>query len=295
MRIPISHAAGALAALLAVFSGPASGASSYDSCAGYIDTVPATLTTQGTWCLSRDLASSLATGAAITAANNNITIDCNGFKLNGLTAGTATQAAGILSHNRLNVTVRGCSIRGFQWGIYLGGSEGGGHLVEDNRLDANRLASIFVAGDGSTIRRNLVLDTGGGTTEYESGEAFGIWTYYDVDVLDNTVSGVAPTGVHEAGNGEATGIYTVLSNGTIAGNRVRGLASKGAYSAFGIDYAGGVPGRYLVSGNHVVGDLRPGSIGIRCLTDTPRVRDNVVSGFPTGIQMCVGSGNDVVP
>ena len=293
MRIPISHAAGALAALLAVFSGPASGASSYDSCAGYLDSVPATLTTQGTWCLSRDLASSLATGAAITAANNNITIDCNGFKLNGLTAGTSTQATGILSNNRLNITVRGCSIRGFQYGVYLGGYKGGGHLVEDNRLDSNRLAAIFVAGDGSTIRRNLVLDTGGGTDPYAAGEAYGMMTFYDVDVLDNTISGVAPV-LGEFG-GRATGIYTVLMNGTIAGNRIRGLVSLGEGEAIGMDLAGETPGRYLVSDNHIVGDLRPGGVGIWCRSDKPRVRDNVVSGFATGIQTCVGSGNDVVP
>ena len=53
-------------------------AQSYDSCAGFIDSLPATITTQGTWCLRGDLATSVTSGNAITIATNNVTIDCMG-------------------------------------------------------------------------------------------------------------------------------------------------------------------------------------------------------------------------
>src|SRR5690606_14995164 len=65
---------------------PARAADDYDACAGFIDSVPATITSQGVWCLRKDLSTAIASGSAITIATNNVTIDCNGFKLGGLAA-----------------------------------------------------------------------------------------------------------------------------------------------------------------------------------------------------------------
>src|SRR5688572_11518098 len=65
----------------------ADAAASYDACTGFIDTLPATIGTQGTWCLRNNLTSSLASGAAISIATNNVVLDCNGFKIGGLSAG----------------------------------------------------------------------------------------------------------------------------------------------------------------------------------------------------------------
>src|SRR5678815_5060229 len=47
-------------------------AESYGNCVGYIDTLPATLSTQGVWCLRKDLSTNLATGVAIKVQANNI-------------------------------------------------------------------------------------------------------------------------------------------------------------------------------------------------------------------------------
>ena len=70
MQTIISRAAALLfVASVAVFaaSRPAQ-AETLGSCAGFIDSVPATITTQGTWCLRKDLSTSIASGAAITVA-----------------------------------------------------------------------------------------------------------------------------------------------------------------------------------------------------------------------------------
>src|SRR5262245_20959189 len=75
------------ALLLSLFVLPAVAAESYDACAGFIDTVPTTISTQGVWCLRKDLATAVSNGAAISIEANNVTIDCNGFKLGGLAAG----------------------------------------------------------------------------------------------------------------------------------------------------------------------------------------------------------------
>ena len=51
----------------------------FASCRGFIDSLPATITSGGTWCLDHDVATSMTSGAAIDIQSNNVTIDCNGF------------------------------------------------------------------------------------------------------------------------------------------------------------------------------------------------------------------------
>ena len=165
-------------------------AESYDNCTGFITSVPAVISTQGTWCLKQDLSTSMSSGNAITIATNNVTIDCNDFKLGGLAAGLGTTAFGVQATDRQNATVRHCNIRGFLYGISLESATTGGHLIEDNRFDGNTFSAIHVEGDGSTVRRNRVFDTGGSLA---SSNARGVFVYYNVDVLDNTVAGVTAT------------------------------------------------------------------------------------------------------
>src|SRR5688500_8114044 len=80
-------------------------AESYQNCAGFIDTLPAVITSQGVWCLRKDLSTAMIAGAAIDIQANNVTIDCNDFKVGGLAAGAATNAYGV-STFALNATLR---------------------------------------------------------------------------------------------------------------------------------------------------------------------------------------------
>ena len=90
-RFAVSAALVLTASVALATSGPAQ-AETWHACRGFIDALPATITTQGTWCLRRDLTISLASGEAITIAANNVTIDCNDYKIGGLGAGAATAA-----------------------------------------------------------------------------------------------------------------------------------------------------------------------------------------------------------
>src|SRR5881227_2066237 len=114
-------------ATLAAFagaSGPAAAAESYDGCFGFIDALPATITTQGIWCLRQNLDTSATSGNMIDIQTNNVTIDCNGFRLRGSGGGASTTAVGIYATGRLNLAIRHCTIRGFLAGIELtGGSD----------------------------------------------------------------------------------------------------------------------------------------------------------------------------
>jgi hypothetical protein len=275
---------------LAILAAPrvAHAAESYDNCTGFIASLPAVISTQGTWCFNKDLTTAITSGFAITINTNNVTLDCNYFKLGGLAAGVGTQTSGIFAQNRLNATVRHCNIRGFATGVDLAGATGGGHVVEDNRFDGNTFIGVTVEGDGSVVRRNLVFDTGGTPL---TANVFGITSKYSVDILDNTVSGVT---ANSGFDGDAIGIYTTSNpDGSITGNRLRGLLRAGTGFAAGIDNA--LSGRITITGNHAIG--AGGSfVGIRCTDASGSAKDNVMNGFTTGLATCTDSGgNAIIP
>ena len=111
---------------LALFAArPADAAESYDNCNNTISSLPAVIATQGTWCFKGDLATAITSGSAITVNTNNVTIDCNNFKLGGLAAGLGTSTYGIFANNRFNISVRHCNVRGFYVGIFLYDKKGG--------------------------------------------------------------------------------------------------------------------------------------------------------------------------
>jgi len=238
-----------------------------------IDSIPAVISSQGVYCLKQHVNGALASGAAIAVNTNNVTIDCNEFKVGNLAAGTATQAIGISASGRNNVTVRNCGIRGFQTGISL---LNGGYQVEDNRLDNNTSTGILVTGSGSAVRRNEVVDTGGSTAP-QAASSEGIRAAGGMDIVDNNVSGVLASG----GNGSAYGIYVEnLDAGYITGNRVRELVPAGLGFRRGIWVDSGA--RVTLKSNSVVlnGGLLNGDAGIRCggLVLNGVAQDNTVLG-----------------
>ena len=118
--------------------------------------LPATISGQGIYCLTGNLATSQTSGNAITITANNVTLDLNGWKVGGQAAGSATSARGI-SSTANNITIKNGIIRGFSVGIYLLGR---GATVQGITVDQNTQAGIAVAGAGSVVQGNQVVDTG---------------------------------------------------------------------------------------------------------------------------------------
>jgi len=264
-----------LAVLLAPHAAQA--AESYDNCTGFIDSVPATISTQGVWCLRKDLSTGLTDVAAITVANNNITIDCNGFKLGGLAAGPDSQAFGVLATFRLNATVRNCAIRGFRIGVNLLGADGGGHLVEDNRIDQSLSRGVEIQGAGNLVQRNRVFDTGSGLE--------GVGIAAQADIRDNSVEGVV--------GASATGILSGGAGTQVRGNRIRNILPTTAGEAYGIWSAD--PYQYIVD-NRLMGASGAEAFGrgISGVDANTVCRDNLISQFVTGIDVCQDAGGNVV-
>lgn len=268
-------------AALALSQPSAFAGDSYDNCTGFIDSVPTTISSQGVWCLRKDLATRINSGAAITVTTHNVTLNCKGFKLGGLGAGEATLALGISALNRNNITVNQCNIRGFLSGVSLRGGGGGGHLVEGNRFDANWRQGIRVDGDGSVVRNNMIAMTGGSSDVTYGGIAEAIYVAEgDVDIIDNVIAGVVP-GVGQFGGSSAVGIEFNSGSGTIRDNRIRGLAPDPAAhgynsSAINVGFAGSV----LIQDNHLVGSDGFGA-GVSCYEPNRPVvlKDNTIDGF----------------
>lgn len=263
-----------LLAGVASLPAPVRAAETYHTCTGFIDSVPATISSQGVWCLRHSLGTAVTSGDAITIATNNITIDCNDFKIGGLAAGSSTTAIGIHADDRLNITVRNCNIRGFRYGILI--SDGAGHLIEDNRLDSNRSRGIYVSGDNNTVRRNRVYDTGGNPA---LNTAYGITA--EADVIDNLVSG-ASTG---HANARAFGIYMLGSGTTASGNVVRGLVEAGTGAAYGIE----ADANHNVQDNLIYSEPTINGYGVH---GGGICSDNIVYGFSTPLAGCSTDSNN---
>jgi hypothetical protein len=280
--------------LLLAWSKPVHAAQSYDNCTGFITSLPAVISTQGTWCLKQDLQTAVTSGNAITITTNNVTIDCNDFKIGGLAAGAGTTTTGISATNRSNLTVRHCNVRGFFYGLWFSDNgSGGGHVVEDNLFDGNTFNAINVGGDGSVIRRNRVTNTGGSTSINTSLTPFvvAISTDYNTDIIDNIVSGVAPV---SSSNEYAVGITVTLNtNGRIIGNGISGLVHAGTGATLGILGTDVTDGRFIVRDNDLSGDNGAGSIGIFCKSGTAgAAKNNMTAGFVTAISNCADAGGN---
>lgn len=282
-----------IAAVLALIAGttfalpPASAAESYDNCKNFIDSVPTTISTPGVWCLRKDLATGIANGTAIHITANNVTIDCNDFKIGGLAAGSGASTYGIAAYMRQNVTVRNCNVRGFRYGIDVSG--GAGHLVEDNRLDNNLYIGIYSSSDNTRIRRNAVYDTGGATNV---DEAWGI--YGTADVVDNTVSGLFA----DSPGGRLVGIHLAGTGNVARENKVSGFDTV-ARQGGNIDTATGLVlnnSLQRASGNQIAAEGPVNGSGIFSASSDNYCLDNTVGGFSTNIpDNCISSGNLTSP
>src|SRR4249919_2938083 len=78
-------------------------AETFHTCGTVIASVPTVISTQGLFCLSHDVNTSITSGNAIAINTNNVTLDCNGYKIGGLAAGAASLARGVYADDtRLN-------------------------------------------------------------------------------------------------------------------------------------------------------------------------------------------------
>jgi hypothetical protein len=266
---------------------PARAAESLDNCAGnLIVSLPAVITRQGTWCFSKDLATAISSGAAIQVNTNNVTLDCNDFKLGGTAAGPGTAAIGVLAEGRLGVTIRRCNIRGFGRGVWL--EDGANALLEDNAFFGITSTAIGLQGvDTVLVRRNRIGDTGNVPVDTSPGGIVVI-SGSGVVVSDNVVSGVVGSTTSMS---FAWGIRIENVGATVSENRIFNIA--GANGGTGTGILLGAFGKAI--GNTIDNVTGTGSnLAIECSFGAV-ARDNLTSRVANvaSISGCVDGGGNV--
>ncbi|HEY2344333.1 MAG TPA: right-handed parallel beta-helix repeat-containing protein [Xanthomonadaceae bacterium] len=278
-----------LLAMLAL-ARPAHAAQGTAGCTGFITSVPTTISTPGTWCLSPGLGANSGLTPSITVASDKVTIDCNDYTF------TATQApSAVYAKDHFDVTVRNCVLDNFNKAAIdleaTTNTSGGRYVVENNRVTGRIATLIRVDGDGSVVRHNRI--NGGSSLGGSTNQTYGIYTTWSVDILDNLVTAM------EVPNGDtdvsAYGIYTLNNaSGSIAGNSITNLEPQLYGHMYGIHNENS--GRITIRDNTVLGNGTAGGIGILCTGANSRAVHNVIAGFETGLSFCGDAGdNDVTP
>jgi hypothetical protein len=169
-----------------------------------ITSVPATITTEGIYCLKSHLTSAVPNVAAITIDADEVVIDLNGFTLGGLGRPEST-AIGISVLGHMNTTIKNGTVRGFNIGIFIGNTLGSISLVEEIRAEQNRFAGIEIAGrqTRATIRNNHIVATAGtsnatGIRVTTTGDLSSVRVINN-DVIDTSATNGRPIGIHVEG------------------------------------------------------------------------------------------------
>jgi hypothetical protein len=122
-----------------------------------ISSLPATISSSGSYVIAANHNLNMAQGAAITVNANDVTIDLQGFTISNIAAGVGTAAVGVYSLHRNRVTVRSGTLSGFHTGVMLHGERvAGGCVAEDLSLTDCTAAGIMISGSSSLIRRNVI-------------------------------------------------------------------------------------------------------------------------------------------
>jgi len=237
-----------------------------------ITTLPYTITTQGVYCLTGNLATSMASGSAIYIQTNNVTIDLNGFKLGGLAAGTGTTTYGIYAFQHKNITIRNGTIRGFFYGIFLNDvtpyTASQGNLIEHIRVEQNTYTGIDARGRGNIVRYNQVVDTGGRTP---ATGAYGIAIYGpSARILDNDISATTAT---NANSSYALSLF-FADSAVVKGNRIDDVSS-GTGSTYGVLLS--TSADVLIIGNRITS----AQYGVYYLSSTGKYMNNLTSNVTT--------------
>lgn len=216
-------------------AGPASAAKSFiltDEMRNPIYSLPVLIDAPGSYYLTKSM---FATGAGITVMASDVTIDLNGYNIEGE---LVPDTHGITLQNCSNVEVKNGTITRFGgYGVYASDGASRGFRIRDVRVIDNQAGGIHLEGlshlvSGCTVSSNAGDGIMGGGRGIVSG---------------NTVSANAARGIVTAGNASVTGntvlqnvtygIYT-SDNCTITGNTVNVNSQDGIHAGEGCTIVG---------------------------------------------------------
>jgi hypothetical protein len=231
-----------------------------------IESLPATISEPGNYCLIGNQTVSLTSGDALTINANNVVLDCVNFSITNTAASASGSSNGININGRNTVTVKNCRVLGgFAHGIRASQNNSLANAnyyinILDNYVAGPYTTGIYANGSAIEIRDNRVYDVGGQTNGYAAG----------IRVAGSTVAG-QPRFHLVRGNLVAgtwtkyTNAYGILLDNSVAAivleNGVSGTTSTNpSYRSYGVRTLGGTYNR--ITDNHVVGGGRTNDYGI---------------------------------
>lgn len=217
---------------------------------------PFLISAPGVYCLKHSLAANVSIEAS------DVVLDLNGHVLEGT----------VHAFERQNITVRNGTIRGGSTGVQITGANSRSHLIERLRISDNASAGIYVQGDGSVVRHNMLLNNGFSAS---GGAKRGLLVSGDgIHVADNQI---VETGV--GATGEVVGIQIHGSGVTVERNVISN-AQVGTHNSRGITIWSS--GRNSVVNNRVI-NMKIGIMNGACPTcgGTAVFMDNTVGGATT--------------
>lgn len=241
-----------------------------------ITSLPFTISTSGSYYLTKDLASS-STGIFINA--NDVTIDFCGFIIVG--PGTEINCFGTRMNGRSNVEIRNGTIRAFGYGIYESSNESRNLRILDMRVLYCKGSGIQLYGQAHLVR--------GCTSAYNgingSGSAvFGIGGFSRSTITNNTVYGNA-TSSSSSFYGISCGEGSIVTDNNVTEN---GMSATAGVSGINAGYG------CMISGNTVCsnGNSTPGAsqniYGIIVASGSTVVRNTVYQNGLSSAGNCCG-------
>lgn len=261
------------------------GGSAYaaDGCTS-INAAPTTITASGNYCLATNVTASQ--GIYINA--NDVTLDCGGHVINGMSVNTDSAAIGIFASNKNNVTVKNCTVKGYAEGIVVTGF---GNVVANNLVMGSLARGVRVAGENNLLHDNRISDIGGSTSMGFTVFA-GIMATGTTDIRWNTASGIQSR--TSSGKG-AFGIYSLQNDaGSMSNNTVRNLIGDGSGINMGITAHNSI--NAVMINNQVSNPSSTYGYAFYCTGSGSIAKGNIAQGYAYGTSpICVDGGGNVSP
>jgi hypothetical protein len=228
-----------------------------------IKALPYEITTRGYYKINTNLKSS---GHGIVVKANNVTIDLNGYTIEG--SGTGTYY-GIHMSGRTNVEIRNGTIRNFgASGIFEDSDSGCSHRVINVRVMNNKGSGIDLPGRNHMVKdctvsnntwNGIVAQSGStisGNAVYNNG-AYGIYAGYGSTVSGNASYSNGKDGIYTISGATVIGNAT-YSNGYSGISVFYGSTAKNNAAYFNQRYGIELAGNNLVDGNTAYNNNKSG-------------------------------------
>lgn len=237
--------------------------SAYSQCHS-ISTLPVTISTSGTWCLTGDL-SYYGSGPAISVSASGVTVDLKGYRLGSY----GSSGYGVYSYGGYNdLVVRDGEISASYRGIEINGATQSLNVtLRDLVISGFSSLGIYLNAQMSTIR-DVIIQTPNG------GSAWGIYTS-NADIDHVRVDGSFVYGIYTNGNGFRTIRNSVVDGSSAAiaiyGAGTSNVVNNDVNGGLGNGVSNNGSGTLTVIGNRITSPAYP----IIYSSGSGKYRDNV--------------------